>query len=101
MFDTLFSRPCAIQRHRSGFLATERTAYLAQLAAQGTPPTTLRIWAHYCLHVARELENLPLYYQFSPAEIDTMATAWAAQSMASGRASTRKHPPRLFRLNTV
>src|SRR5262245_5976967 len=62
MFDTLFSRPCAIQRHRSGFLATERTAYLAQLAAQGTPPTTMRIRAHYCLHVARELKNWPRSY---------------------------------------
>src|SRR5207245_7604034 len=33
MFETLFSRPCAIQRHRSGPLAVERTAYLEQLAA--------------------------------------------------------------------
>jgi len=101
MFETLFSRPCAIQRHRSGFLATERTAYLAQLAAQGTPPTTLRIRAHYCLHVARELKNWPLNYQFTPAEIDTMATAWAAQSVASGRASTPKNPQRMFRMTAV
>ena len=101
MFETLFSRPCAIQRHRSGFLATERTAYLAQLAAQGTPPTTMRIRAHYCLHVARELKNWPLNYQFTPAEIDTMATAWAAQSVASGRASTPKNPQRMFRMTAV
>jgi site-specific recombinase XerD len=101
MFDTLFSRPCAIQRHRSGFLATERMAYLAQLAAQGTPPTTLRIRAHYCLHVARELKNWPLNHQFTPADIETMATAWAAQSVASGRASTPKHPQRMFRMTAV
>jgi hypothetical protein len=101
MFDTLFSRPCAIRRHRSGFLATERTAYLAQLAAQGTPPTTMRIRAHYCLHVARALKNWPLNHQFTPAEIETMATAWAAQSVASGRASTPKNPQRMFRMTAV
>ena len=57
MFETLFSRPCAIQRHRSGPLAVERTAYLEQLAAQGTARTTVQIRAHYCLHVARELRR--------------------------------------------
>ena len=34
MFETLFSRPDAIQRHHNGPLAVERAAYLAQLAAQ-------------------------------------------------------------------
>jgi site-specific recombinase XerD len=101
MFETLFSRPFAIQRHRSGPFAVERTSYLEQLAAQGTPPTTMRIRAHYCLHVARELENWPLNHQFTPAEIDTMATAWAAQSVASERASTPKNPQRMFRMTAV
>jgi len=32
MFETLFSRPFALQRHRSGPFAVERTAYLEQLA---------------------------------------------------------------------
>lgn len=101
MFETLFSRPCAIQRHRSGFLAPERTAYLAQLAAQGPPPTTMRLRAHDCLHVARERKNWPLHHQFTPADIDTMATAWAAQSVASGRAATPKNPQRMFRMPAV
>src|SRR6266576_3906847 len=83
MFETLFSRPSAIQRHRSGPLAVERTVYLEQLAAQGTTRTTLQIRAHYCLHVARELAHWPSNHRFTPAEIETMATAWATQSVAS------------------
>ena len=57
MFETLFSRPAAIQGHHTGPLADERTAYLAQLATQGTPRTTMRIRAHYCLRIARELAH--------------------------------------------
>jgi integrase/recombinase XerD len=101
MFETLFSRPFAIQRHRSGPLAVERTSYLEQLATQGTPCTTLQIRAHYCLHVARELANWPLSHRFTLAEIETMATAWAAQSVASGRASTPKNPQFMFRIAAV
>jgi hypothetical protein len=37
MFDTLFSRPCAIQRHRSGFLATERTVTVQVVEIAITP----------------------------------------------------------------
>ena len=42
MFETLFSRPAAIQRHYTGPYANEWAAYLEQLAAQGTPRTTMR-----------------------------------------------------------
>src|SRR5438128_8895964 len=101
MFETLFSRPSAIQRHRSGPLAVERTVYLEQLAAQGTTRTTLQIRAHYCLHVARELAHWPSNHGFTPAEIETMATAWATQSVASGRASTPKNPQVMFRMAAV
>jgi len=101
MFETLFSRPSAIQRHRSGPLAVERTAYLEQLAAQSTARTTLQIRAHYCLHVARELAHWPSHHRFTPAELETMATAWAAQSVANGRASTPKNPQVMFRMAAV
>ncbi len=43
MFETLFSRPAAIRRHHTGPYADERTAYLKQLAAQGTARATMRI----------------------------------------------------------
>src|SRR6266545_1646908 len=101
MFDTLFSRPCAIQRHRSGPLAVERTVYLEQQAVQGTARTTLQIRAPYCLHVARELAHWPLNHCFTLAELETMATAWAAQSVASGRAATPKNPQGMFRMAAV
>jgi integrase/recombinase XerD len=101
MFETLFSRPAAIQCHHTGPLADERTAYLAQLAAQGTPRTTLRIRAHYCLRIARELEHWPQDHAFTPADIETMATTWAAQSVVSGRAATPKNPAHMFRIAAV
>jgi len=101
MFETLFSRPDAIQRHHNGPLAGERAAYLAQLAAQGTPRTTLRIRAHYCLRIARELEHWPQDHQFTPTDIDTMAVTWATQRVASGQAGTPENPERQFRCAAV
>ena len=101
MFETLFSRPDAIQRHHNGPLAVERAAYLAQLAAQGTPRTTLRIRAHYCLRIARELEHWPQDHQFTPTDIDTMAVTWATQRVASGQAGTPENPERQFRCAAV
>jgi len=35
MFETLFTYPGALRRHRDGPLAAERAAYLRDLAAQG------------------------------------------------------------------
>lgn len=101
MFATLFSRSTAIQRHRVGPLAGERAAYLETLADQATPRATMRIRAHYCLRIARELDNWPRDHHFTLAEIDAMAAAWAAQSMARGRASTAKNPRLMFRIAAV
>jgi integrase/recombinase XerD len=101
MFETLFSRPDAIQRHHNGPLAVERAAYLAQLAAQGTPRTTLRIRAPYCLRIARELEHWPPDHQFTLTEINTMAVAWATQRTTSGQAGSAENPECLFRRTAV
>lgn len=101
MFETLFSRPDAIQRHHNGPLAVERAAYLAQLAAQGTPRTTLRIRAHYCLRIARELEHWPQDHQFTLTEITTMAVAWATQRTTSGQAGSAENSECLFRRTAV
>jgi site-specific recombinase XerD len=101
MFETLFSRPAAIQRHHTGPYANERMAYLAQLVAQGTPRATLRIRAHYCLTMAQELENWPSDYQFTQTDIDMIAAAWATQSVANGRAATVANPQRTFRMVAV
>src|SRR5262245_51980780 len=78
-------------------LSARRTSHSLPLKVRRLP----LCGSGHTLHVARELENWPLNHQFTPAEIDTMATAWAAQSVASGRASTPKHPQRMFRLTAV
>ncbi|WP_089935687.1 site-specific integrase [Candidatus Entotheonella palauensis] len=101
MFETLFSRPAAIQRHHTGPYAKERRAYLAQLAAQRTPRATMRIRAHYCLTMAKELDNWPPDYQFTQADIDTIAAAWATESVANGRAATATNPRRTYRMVAV
>ena len=55
MFDQLFERPHALARHRAGPLLTERITFLAHLADQGLPPTTLRITAQQLLVIANAL----------------------------------------------
>ena len=101
MYEALFSRPVAIQRHRDGPLAAARVAYLESLAAQGTPRTTMRIRADYCLQISKELEEWPGDHRFTQAEIGTMAGAWAAESVARGRAAHPQNPERMFRIAAV
>lgn len=101
MFESMFSRPSAIKRHRVGPLAVERAAYLESLSAQGTPRTTIRIRAHYCLRLATELQRWPREHRFTKAEIDVMATAWAAESMARERVSSPENPKKIFRIAAV
>ena len=55
MFETLFTSPAALSRHRNGPLAQERAAYLNQLASTGLARGTLVCHAAYCLRVARML----------------------------------------------
>ena len=101
MYEALFSRPAAMQRHRDGPLAAERVAYLESLAAQGTPRTTIRIRADYCLQISKKLEEWPGDQRFTPAEVGTMAGAWAAESVARGRAAHPQNPERTFRIAAV
>ena len=55
MFETLFTYPRVLRRHREGPLAEERAAYLSELAAQCVAPATLIKQARCCLRVAVEL----------------------------------------------
>ena len=55
MFETLFTYPRVLRRHREGPLAEERAAYLSELAAQCVAPATLIKQAPCCLRVAVEL----------------------------------------------
>lgn len=101
MYEALFSRPAAMQRHRDGPLAAERVAYLESLAAQGTPRTTMRIRADYCLQISKKLEQWPRDHRFSQAEVGTWAGAWAAESVARRRAAHPQNAERMFRIAAV
>lgn len=97
MFDTLFRYGAVVRRHREGPLATERTAYLAHLAARGSPVGTLLHRARYCLAVAHALESLPPSRALTDAEITTLARSWAAGRVEGKRALTPRWPYENFR----
>jgi site-specific recombinase XerD len=97
MFETLFSYPAVLRRHQDGPLAAERAAYLESLAAQGTARGTLLRRASYCLCVAREVEQRPMDHLFDRSDIESFASAWAAQRTADGRARGPRWPEEHFR----
>ena len=59
MFETLYTYPAVLRRHREGPLAAERTAYLADLSAKSVARKTLLRQASCCLRVAAELQRWP------------------------------------------
>jgi len=61
----------------------------------------MRIRADYCLQISKELEEWPGDHRFTQAEIGTMAGAWAAESVARGRAAHPQNPERMFRIAAV
>jgi len=97
MFETLFTCPGALRRHREGPLATERAAYLSELAAQGMARGTVLRRSSYCLCVAVELQRWPPDRCFDEDEVEELAEAWAAQRSACGRASSPRWPREHFR----
>jgi len=97
MFETLFTYPSVLRRHQEAPLADERQTYLGGLAAQGLSQGTLLRRARYCLCVAVELERCRPGRLLSQDEVDQLALEWAAQRVASGRASSAKWPKEHFR----
>ena len=97
MFETLFTCPGALRRHREGPLATERAAYLSKLAAQGMARGTILRLSSYCLCVAVELQRWPPDRCFDEDEVEQLAATWAAERCACGRASSPRWPKEHFR----
>ncbi len=97
MFETLFSYPGVLRRHREGPLAAERAAYLEGLVAQGAARATVLRRAGYCLWIARELQRWPREHRFRVAEVEGLAAAWAAGRVAGGRAGAPRWPQEHFR----
>lgn len=98
MFETLFSYPAVLQRHRAGPLADERDAYLEGLAAQGSPRSTLLKCARYCLCVAHSIDQFPPTHRVDEHELEKLASAWADKRTAEGHASGPRWPKVSFRL---
>jgi len=92
MFESLFSYPSVLRRHKEGPLASERTRYLMGLAAQGMARGTILRRAAYCLCVAGELGRWPPGHVFSEAEVQLLAEVWAAKRVKAGRVSSPKWP---------
>ena len=97
MFETLFTSPAALRRHRQGPLAVERTTYLSDLAARGMARGTLLRRSSYCFCIAVELQRWPAARCFEEDEVDALAAAWATERPACGRASSPRWPKEHFR----
>jgi site-specific recombinase XerD len=97
MFETLFTYPAVLARHRDGPLARERASYLEGLAAQGMAHETLLWRARYALCVAREIAGWPADHLFAERDIGETAIAWATKRVTAGRAESRRWPEELFR----
>ena len=91
MFETLFTYPRVLRRHREGPLAEERAAYLCELAARCVAPATLIKQARCCLRVAVELERWPGDRCFDNAEVREMASRYAARSRVASSRNAREH----------
>ena len=91
MFETLFTYPRVLRRHREGPLAEERAVYLSELAAQCVAPATLIKQARCCLRVAVELERWPTDHCFDNDEVREMASRYAAQCRAASSRNASEH----------
>jgi integrase/recombinase XerD len=97
MFETLFTYPSVLRRHREGPLAAERAAYLSELADRGMARGTILRRSSYCLCIALALQRWPPGRCFDEAEVEVLAENWAAQRAEAGRASSPRWPKTHFR----
>ena len=95
MFETLFTYPAVLRRHKEGPLAVERARYLTDLAAQSVPRTTLLMKASYCRRVAVELQRWPSDRCFDKNEVEEMASGYSADGPTSS--NRRQHAKEHFR----
>jgi integrase/recombinase XerD len=89
MFDQLFKQPCALSRQRNTPLASERAAFLAQRAEDGSAPDTLVRLARELLVVVQELD-LANNDVITPQVIEAAAHRWARQQKRRHRAQTER-----------
>ena len=97
MFDQLFRDPALVRRHRDGPFALERATYVASLARQASATQTLRKHARYCLAFAHVVQATPPDRSFTTAEIDGLASEWAASRVDDRRAAAPRWAQSAFR----
>lgn len=97
MFETLFTHIWVVRRHRKAPLASERAAYLRELADRGMARGTILRRSSYCLCVAVEIQRWPADHCFDVAEVGQLAEDWAARRPIIGRASSPRWPTEHFR----
>ncbi len=95
MFETLFTYPAVLRRHKEGPLAVERARYLTDLAAKSVPRNTLLMKASYCRRVAVELQQWPSDRCFDKNEVEEMASGYSADGPTSS--NRRQHAKEHFR----
>ena len=96
MFETIFSYPAVLRRHREGPLASKRLEYLQYLHDRGAALGTVLREARYCLCMAREIERWPREHCFYAADLEAIAASWATRRVAQGRAADPRWPKEQF-----
>ena len=97
MFETLYSRPGVLRRHREAPLAAEREAHLKELAAKDLAHETLLRRARYVRCVAVELGLYPPDQSFTVSEIRTLAREWAVRRAGGKRPTSPRWAAENFR----
>ena len=97
MFETLYSRPGVLRRHREAPLAPEREAHLKELAAKGLAHETLLRRARYVRCIAVELGLYPPDQSFTVSEIRTLAREWAVRRDSGKRPTSPRGAAENFR----
>ena len=97
MFETLYSRPGVLRRHREAPLAAEREAHLKELAAKDLAHETLLRRARYVRCVAVELGLYPPDQSFTVSEIRTLAREWAVRRDSGKRPTSPRGAAENFR----
>ena len=92
MFETLFTRPSALERHREGPLADARKRYLIKCASEGAAPATLQRVARELLVITERLD-VKAGETITRHDIEVAGQRWARYQRRRGHA----HGPRWSR----
>ena len=99
MFETLYTRPTAIARHRSEPLAVERQRFLEHRAKQGLARGTLRLIACELLVIVRRMRIDR--GKRSVTQIEVAAENWARSQRRRKRARALRSSRKAFRATAI